>query len=976
MPNSSIQIPAYRGKVTSVVNPPMMTARTSRNLVLNRILGALMLKPGLLPKFDDVGGINLPNFHPSAPNYLPAAIHKMQTLVWKDGRNFWCPDHGGQNVTVVVGTYRKTGWTTVTQHVDRMGVWARPYWDGSAWVDSWIELTEQFVFEITSLGSASASGIALQPGPRYLTNVIAGSGATWGADGSPAADPGAFTAFEDGINAVVTLTAAGGATPNSYYLKLTPNVLLSDIVPAGSTIVGISAHLRGKAGTAGAEIHIEEIKLVKNDSLVGVAKTDSTVWGTVNESRDFGGVADLWSTSYVLSDTISVAIYVKNYDAAARTFYLDLVELTIYVTPGGPDQINISEGAAPFGFLAADPGGDVFNDEYFKGWTIVYEAYTDAENYDLVTDCGYDGAKYFLKVPHNMAEYPTRGVGDILFLQRSFIPRDLPYDIVSWMTNLLSEIRFTSGNDSLAVSLMVKNRDFTQVVREMEGLILDTAALEVWKYGAFVAVDTFEFLDTTNGLVAGPYYMKYALRMDDGSTTILYDAFRVTGGSTITANNNLTLTIQSQIRFTVYRSLGGLSRRCDRVSIYLSNDNVRFYKVKDIDLADVLGISDTRTFPFGVHKTAENPSFTITVSEWDNSVLVTEDIGRDADDDGIIRASTLTVIDGRMYAAGVRDASNDTLYVNKLFAAAIHGDGLFQNDVFPNNALHAINLEYDDGDELVVAAPLSRHICALKRRSIIVLRKDSQLGFVPISVTKGYGIASALSLAAYDDALYFLDYNAVIRFTLGNITVINPTWREDLHDTPTATLEAAIGILDRKERQYRLQIGDIMYVLDLDTGEWTEHDYDYTPLRFFPNDRTSLPESISGESIFVLGSVALHNGNPVAFQWRTNEYEHTSPSTPGTLFDMLLRRFTIRYDSDVDITLKIYRNRSDEVMLTKTLRKEWKRKTFKLDGRCSSFSVEFSGSVSDEDLAGVKIEPFIMLYDSVEVMGDQLEETT
>jgi hypothetical protein len=167
-----------------------------------------------------------------------------------------------------------------------------------------------------------------------------------------------------------------------------------------------------------------------------------------------------------------------------------------------------------------------------------------------------------------------------------------------------------------------------------------------------------------------------------------------------------------------------------------------------------------------------------------------------------------------------------------------------------------------------------------------------------------------------------------------------------------------------------------MYVLDLDTGEWTEHDYDYTPLRFFPNDRTSLPESISGESIFVLGSVALHNGNPVAFQWRTNEYEHTSPSTPGTLFDMLLRRFTIRYDSDVDITLKIYRNRSDEVMLTKTLRKEWKRKTFKLDGRCSSFSVEFSGSVSDEDLAGVKIEPFIMLYDSVEVMGDQLEETT
>ena len=73
---------------------------------------------------------------------------KVSNIAYENVYNFRVNDHGGKDVTVVVATYRKTGFFPASPTTDRFGVFVRPYWNGSVWVEAWRELTEMFVFEL------------------------------------------------------------------------------------------------------------------------------------------------------------------------------------------------------------------------------------------------------------------------------------------------------------------------------------------------------------------------------------------------------------------------------------------------------------------------------------------------------------------------------------------------------------------------------------------------------------------------------------------------------------------------------------------------------------------------------------------------------------------------------------------------------------------------------------------------------------
>lgn len=79
-------------------------------------------------------------------------LHGVSNIQIKDLQTIYVPDHGGQNIRVLLGTYTKTSHgLTVPVTRNSVGVWMRPFWNGSAWVDEWKDLTEFYIVKVDFL---------------------------------------------------------------------------------------------------------------------------------------------------------------------------------------------------------------------------------------------------------------------------------------------------------------------------------------------------------------------------------------------------------------------------------------------------------------------------------------------------------------------------------------------------------------------------------------------------------------------------------------------------------------------------------------------------------------------------------------------------------------------------------------------------------------------------------------------------------
>jgi hypothetical protein len=80
-----------------------------------------------------------------------------------DFAQFFIPDNGGRAVTAVLAKYTRNLGAAVTGEtvaaINTAGIFIRPYYNGSAWVDAWIELTE---FHIFLLNSAAGSVVTFK----------------------------------------------------------------------------------------------------------------------------------------------------------------------------------------------------------------------------------------------------------------------------------------------------------------------------------------------------------------------------------------------------------------------------------------------------------------------------------------------------------------------------------------------------------------------------------------------------------------------------------------------------------------------------------------------------------------------------------------------------------------------------------------------------------------------------------------------
>jgi len=118
-----------------------------QNLDLRGKSGDLELRNGYDIKYDKISDTTLSDKKLSNVQYLKAT-------------NFWIDDNGGQEITVQILKHRVTAQTTLSpNYLDMLGVWIRPFWDGSSWVDEWHWLNEVIITKITAVNGGTDNDI-------------------------------------------------------------------------------------------------------------------------------------------------------------------------------------------------------------------------------------------------------------------------------------------------------------------------------------------------------------------------------------------------------------------------------------------------------------------------------------------------------------------------------------------------------------------------------------------------------------------------------------------------------------------------------------------------------------------------------------------------------------------------------------------------------------------------------------------------
>lgn len=224
-----IQIKGFKGIQTGLTDPEIGSASVLKNLILNDVQGTLSLADGYeelfpLPGNDDDLGIS---------NFEPKTVH-----------TFFVPDHGGKTVTFLTANYTKSRMGVAGSH-NTLGMWIRPYWNGSAWIDEWFELTETYVFRMASKAgsvftlsntttsfqsvidsNALANYVVVRDGDPSLTtqNFLKVTASTWGAGTPTITVLDTLTSYDDWVNDTSLLYVM-----RSFFNKSLPQIVQTQI---------------------------------------------------------------------------------------------------------------------------------------------------------------------------------------------------------------------------------------------------------------------------------------------------------------------------------------------------------------------------------------------------------------------------------------------------------------------------------------------------------------------------------------------------------------------------------------------------------------------------------------------------------------------------------------------------------------------------------------------------------------------------
>jgi len=190
-------------------------------------------------------------------------------------------------------------------------------------------------------------------GPRYPGTTANLSNAGSSENAEAWVNPGNISA-DDGSEA--TITAATYDTPDISQLLVASNFGFAADIPPGSTIDGITVEIerRDQAIGAASDNRVQLAKGTTFASLVGTNKADTALdWPTAVAIKTYGGVADLWGTTWtrdeITASSFAVMLSVQA-DAANTDIFVDYIRVTITYT--GPPPGHVHKRRPGYRFLA------------------------------------------------------------------------------------------------------------------------------------------------------------------------------------------------------------------------------------------------------------------------------------------------------------------------------------------------------------------------------------------------------------------------------------------------------------------------------------------------------------------------------------------------------------------------------------------------------------------------------------------------
>jgi hypothetical protein len=227
-------------------------------------------------------------------------------------------------------------------------------------------------------------------------------------------------------------------------------------------------------------------------------------------------------------------------------------------------------------------------------------------------------------------------------------------------------------------------------------------------------------------------------------------------------------------------------------------------------------------------------------------------------------------------------------------------------------------------------------------------------------VTKADGLASVKTVAGFEDIVYWAGYNGIYSFSAQGIRLINQSWLNEWKETADAYKESAIATFDRVNRQYRIAFNGVERLLDIDTGQWVLGGLTDQPTVFAQDQLGGTVDFLSGSLIQTLGAGTRHDGANFSMQYTTNNH----PATRNQMLDLLLLDVLIGYESDVALTVTLYRDGTAQTPVSLAAGNGSAIITAGLSYRCQNFRIKIVATTSAADQE-VKIKEICPRYQMI-----------
>jgi hypothetical protein len=419
---------------------------------------------------------------------------------------------------------------------------------------------------------------------------------------------------------------------------------------------------------------------------------------------------------------------------------------------------------------------------------------------------------------------------------------------------------------------------------------------------------------------------------------------------------------------------GAIPARAKKLRIWLDKDGEGYYATKEVDLLTGTWTATYSTDLLTIY--AKSTSFEITKNDWEAAVtLASAALGRDKSDDGVIRYTGAVTVGNRVAAFGVR--LDGVIQRNKVFISAI---GTAQHyDAFPNDVANLLDVDYNDGDDIMAIAPMGDRLLVIKKNSVVVLTPLGDGSWSRDMVSQRVGTVAKKSVQVWDDIVYFLDDRQVVQYSGRGLDIISDGKIQDsLIAASTSDKAAAISTVDRENYLYRLQIGANVWVWDVRAGDWFK---DVPPA---PTEATSTLPAAYCYSPATLNYVMLctpTGGTPIAYKqsegtdfngvdlswfWESSD----QLTNVGGLYDIVVRGLSVECEVTGTLTIALRLNGSSSDFVSRTVASGVTRGIWLVPfNRCKRFSVRLSGTVASTET--FKVKSVHVFYDVLPTLKTQ-----